>query len=66
MVFIDTLNDAVYLWSCVACGAIQAAIGAYTALKIWRSKQQDNKWFGQVISLGIAGAGAALAGAQLC
>lgn len=62
MLVIDTNGYPVYYWVSTAFCTIQALVGAFTTVKIWPSKHKDNRWFGLVISGGIAGYGASLVG----
>jgi hypothetical protein len=40
-------------------------VGAFTFVKIWQTKQQENKKFGLIVTGGIAGYGASMVGAGL-
>lgn len=59
---IAKITKPIAYYTAISCASIELVAGLYTLIKILRSPQADNKWFGVVIAGGITGQGAALIG----
>lgn len=64
MVFI--VNRPWSIASFLTSGTIQMLVGSVTSFKIWRSEQEEGKWFGLSIAICVFGTGASLVAEVFC